>query len=67
MTHGVNTQRKFGEADHYHVAYMVQDGELQPMLLTDAQIIVARGRADTNPEDVPAISWWRSAMLRWAL
>lgn len=64
MSYRTNTQRKFGEANHYHVAYTVSaSGQIVTLLLTDAALREARVRAKIQPEDVPKLSWWREFLL----
>lgn len=68
MSYTANTQRKFGEANHYHVAYTVnENGQIVPLLLTDAALRDARARAKIQPEDVPKLPWWREFLLELAL
>jgi hypothetical protein len=51
-----NTDKKFGsEADEY-LAVWVQNtrGTEVPLLFTERELMVAKRRADKNPEDIPA-------------
>lgn len=59
-----NSERTFGSAQSYVVAEFVKDnGEREPLLLTDDQLDVARERAKRNKEDIPKPAWivrvWR--------
>ncbi len=49
-----NTDRRFGAALEYVVAYLLQSGQdPQPLLFTVEQLRDAVDRAKTNPEDCP--------------
>lgn len=54
LIHVANTDRRFGSADSY-VAVQVEDADgcnERCLLFTDAEIMVAEARAESNPEDM---------------
>ena len=61
-----NTERKFGSARHYLLAYYRVNGELRPLLFTDEQLIEAGLRADKNPEDIRPRPFF-SRVMDWLL
>lgn len=61
-----NTDRRFGSASMYYVAYLHRPKGIQPVMFTDKEIDKAKSRADSNREDlpVPNRSWLRESWYR---
>lgn len=62
----LNTSRKFGSSTIYFVAYLHGSDGIEPILLTEKDIEIAKKRAIANKEDVPPPnrSWLRESLYR---
>lgn len=54
------SQKSFNAADRYNLIWVVMQGEVCPIMLTDNALEVAVKRGEENEEDViPLKPWWK--------
>ena len=50
-----NQERKFGADTQYAVVWVISEGNQEPLIFTQEELVEAAKRAVENPEDIPEL------------